>query len=121
MEDGWYPDPYGIHEERLFAHGEPTSVVRNGGIGSLDAPPVTEAGTPEPGGGHRDATPSNSVRAGAAAGGSRPEKYGQIRHPTKPMLALAALLIAAGGVVGYLGISGAGGSGSTTTTTENPI
>lgn len=121
MEDGWYPDPYGIHEERLFAHGEPTSVVRNDGIGSLDAPPVTGAGTAEPGGGHRDATPANSVRAGTAAGGRRPEKDRQGRRPTKPMLALAALLIAGGVVVGYLGIGGAGGSGSTTTTTENPI
>ncbi len=121
MEDGWYPDPYGIHEERLFADGEPTSVVRNDGIGSLDAPPVTEAGTAEPGSAPRDATPSNSVRAATPAGGGSPEKDGQTRRPTKPMLALAALLIAGGVVVGYLGLGGAGGSGSTTTTTENPI
>ena len=35
--DGWHPDPYGIHEERLFADGEPTPLVRDGGIGSFDA------------------------------------------------------------------------------------
>jgi hypothetical protein len=120
MEDGWYPDPYGIHEERLFAHGEPTSVVRNDGIGSLDAPPVTGAGPAEPGSAGLDATPSNPVRPGAATGDGRLEKNRQIRHPTKPMLALAALLIAGGVVVGYLGLGGSG-SGSTTTTTENPI
>jgi hypothetical protein len=37
------------------------------------------------------------------------------------MLAVAALLIAAGAVVGILGIAGAGGSGSVTTTTQNPL
>jgi len=36
--DGWHPDPYGIHEERLIADGQPTPLVRDNGIGSLDPP-----------------------------------------------------------------------------------
>lgn len=39
--DGWHPDPFGIHQTRLFTQGEPTAVVKDNGIGSLDAPPVT--------------------------------------------------------------------------------
>jgi len=33
---GWQPDPFGTHEERLFRHGQPTPLVRDGGIGSYD-------------------------------------------------------------------------------------
>jgi len=35
-DDGWRPDPFGIHEERLFKDREPTPLVRDGGIGSYD-------------------------------------------------------------------------------------
>ncbi len=92
--DGWHPDPYGIHEERLFAHGEPTPLVRDGGIGSFDAPPVTRR---------------------------RPET-GDGKGPTKPMLVLAALLITAGVVVGVVGIESVGGRpNAETTTTLSPL
>jgi hypothetical protein len=92
--DGWHPDPYGIHEERLFADGEPTPLVRDGGVGSLDAPPATH---------------------------SRPAS-GHGTGPTKPMLALAALLITAGVVVGIVGITTVGGgTNAATTTTLNPL
>ncbi len=40
--DGWHPDPFGIHEARLFTQGKPTALVKDDGIGSLDAPPITE-------------------------------------------------------------------------------
>lgn len=40
--DGWHPDPFGIHHARLFTHGEPTALVKDDGIGSLDAPPITQ-------------------------------------------------------------------------------
>jgi len=92
--DGWHPDPYGIHEERLFAHGEATPLVRDGGIGSFDAPPATR----------------------------RRSASGDGKGPTKPMLALAALLITAGVVVGIVGIATVGGRPSVeTTTTLNPL
>ena len=35
----WRPDPFGIHQQRYFAHGEPTAVVRDDGRESLDRPP----------------------------------------------------------------------------------
>lgn len=37
--EGWQPDPFGMHEERLFSQGEPTALVRDGGVGSYHEPP----------------------------------------------------------------------------------
>jgi hypothetical protein len=37
--EGWYVDPYGIHEARWISAGEPTDLVRDGGQESKDAPP----------------------------------------------------------------------------------
>jgi len=43
MEDqtieGWYLDPYGIHERRWMSGGKPTSLVRDAGAEVNDAPP----------------------------------------------------------------------------------
>lgn len=36
---GWYRDPYGIHEDRYFSAGEPTKLVRDSGAESYDPPP----------------------------------------------------------------------------------
>lgn len=36
---GWYRDPYGIHEDRYFSDGHPTKLVRDGGCEAFDAPP----------------------------------------------------------------------------------
>jgi len=46
--DGWGPDPFGTHEERFFKQGEPTPLVRDGGIGSLSEPPAIQIHTPVP-------------------------------------------------------------------------
>jgi hypothetical protein len=43
--EGWYRDPYGIHEDRWFSAGSPTSLVRDRGIEGHDDPP----GYPPPG------------------------------------------------------------------------
>ncbi len=131
--DGWHPDPFGIHEERLFAQGQPTSLVRDDGIGSFASPPggadPLAPGSPE----HAGETAGSALDGGVAAvtagqrsaptQGVRPAPNGEgVRRPTKPMVALAALLIAAGVVVGFIGIKGVGGSGGEpTTTTENPF
>jgi len=40
--DGWRPDPFGIHEERLFRQGLPTPLVKDDGIGSYDKLPTGE-------------------------------------------------------------------------------
>jgi hypothetical protein len=36
---GWYRDPYGMHEDRYFSDGQPTKLVRDGGTESYDPPP----------------------------------------------------------------------------------
>ena len=131
--DGWHPDPFGIHEERLFAQGQPTSLVRDGGIGSFASPPggddpVAPSET-DAAGGATEVPFDAGARTGKASPRAastprvRPAPNGEgPRRPTKPMVALAALLIAAGVVVGFIGIKGVGGSGgAATTTTENPF
>ncbi len=103
----------GIHEERLFTQGEPTSLVRNDGVGSFDPLPVAELlAEGDAGPSHEDATPS----------GTDPPQAKPVAGPAKPWLTLAALLIMAGVVVGILGITGGGRRGvAETTTTVNPI
>jgi hypothetical protein len=36
---GWYRDPYLAHEDRYFSAGQPTKLVRDGGIEDYDPPP----------------------------------------------------------------------------------
>jgi len=36
--EGWHPDPFGIHEERLFKGGIPTPLVKDNGVGSYHEP-----------------------------------------------------------------------------------
>jgi hypothetical protein len=37
--EGWYIDPYGIHEQRWMSSGRPTSLVRDGSTEATDEPP----------------------------------------------------------------------------------
>jgi hypothetical protein len=37
--EGWYRDPYQIHDDRWMSAGLPTNVVRDGGRESYDPPP----------------------------------------------------------------------------------
>ncbi len=46
-EEGWYTDPYGLHEARWFSQGQPTRLVRDGDVESSDEPPA-EAPSGEP-------------------------------------------------------------------------
>jgi hypothetical protein len=43
---GWYRDPYGIHEDRWFSDGRATRLVRDIDVESYDEPPSSEP--PEP-------------------------------------------------------------------------
>ena len=36
---GWYRDPYEVHEYRYFSDGRPTKLVRDGGVEGYDPPP----------------------------------------------------------------------------------
>jgi len=38
-EEGWYTDPYGLHDRRWFSDGSPTKLVIDGGVTSNDPPP----------------------------------------------------------------------------------
>jgi hypothetical protein len=44
--EGWYRDPYGIHSDRWFSDGQPTSLVRDQGVESRDEPPPREPPLP---------------------------------------------------------------------------
>jgi hypothetical protein len=39
--EGWYHDPYRLHEARWISDGTPTALVRDGGVESQDPPPAT--------------------------------------------------------------------------------
>jgi hypothetical protein len=39
VAQGWYQDPYAIHEHRYFSAGLPTKLVRDGGHERYDPPP----------------------------------------------------------------------------------
>ena len=48
-EEGWYTDPYGLHDRRWFSDGSPTKVVSDNGTTSDDPPPNTPyVSPPEP-------------------------------------------------------------------------
>lgn len=38
-EEGWYTDPYGLHEARWMSMGKPTKLVRDGELESYDELP----------------------------------------------------------------------------------
>jgi hypothetical protein len=38
-EEGWYEDPYGIHEQRWVSKGVPTNLVSDHGVEGHDEPP----------------------------------------------------------------------------------
>ncbi len=37
--EGWYRDPYRMHEDRWVSEGTPTKLVRDGALESYDPPP----------------------------------------------------------------------------------
>jgi hypothetical protein len=39
-DEGWYRDPYLVHEDRWFSAGQPTQLVRDGGVEAYDPPPA---------------------------------------------------------------------------------
>ena len=104
--DGWQPDPFGTHEERFYRHGEPTPLVRDGGVGSYDdaPPPAPSAPPPSPHGsqatsvGSRAASmPDTAVTAAStgtasppatsAAPTATPDQAGWYQLPDQPDMA----------------------------------
>jgi hypothetical protein len=45
--EGWFRDPYGVHQDRWYSIGRPTPLVRDDGVESTDpAPPGPAPGGP---------------------------------------------------------------------------
>jgi hypothetical protein len=42
LEEGWYTDPFGLHEARWMSAGTPTKLVRDEGVESYEDPPDEE-------------------------------------------------------------------------------
>ena len=68
---GWYRDPYLVHEDRYFSAGQPTKLVRDGGNEAYDHPPagppksvLVEVSHTEPGNGS-DLSRADDQSAGA--------------------------------------------------------
>lgn len=138
--DGWHPDPVGVHEERLFRDGQPTALVRNSGIGSLDAPATRWR--PTPGGPRtvgRSSVESHTRGTASAAQGSlvgtlwHPgartpiedhSDHGKVdKHSTQPWLSMAALLVVVGVLIGVIQIAdgGSGNRNAQSATTLNSV
>jgi hypothetical protein len=41
--EGWYEDPYRVHDDRWYSDGTPTELVRDGGVEAKDPPPPQDA------------------------------------------------------------------------------
>ena len=65
--EGWYVDPYGVHDARWFSGGQPTGLVRDVGSESHDDPPSPIfAGSLIPIEGDESARPDDTRRADSA-------------------------------------------------------
>jgi len=78
--EGWYEDPYGIHEQRWFSAGTPTALVRDRGAEAHDEPPaypppVAPVEAPEP----VDKFPEDDLKRADEA-----EAGDQDYHPDEP-------------------------------------
>ena len=56
--EGWYLDPYGLHEQRWFSAGRPSRLVRDGMVEASDPPPAKPFDAP--------LTPAPAGRAGGS-------------------------------------------------------
>lgn len=73
MEEGWYQDPYGIHEARWYSDGVATKLVRDGDAESSDpapasAPPHPPVPLPEVASGPSDLLRADEAPAGPGDG-----------------------------------------------------
>ena len=71
-EQGWYVDPYGLHGERWYSDGTPTSLVRDHGTESRDAPPPGPPASPPVPVTRAQTSPGDTKRADDAVTGGPP-------------------------------------------------
>ena len=60
--EGWYRDPYGVHQDRWFSAGAPTSLVRDQGTEGHDDPPPDPPPAPPAAIPEVDEFPSDDLR-----------------------------------------------------------
>jgi hypothetical protein len=68
-EEGWYQDPYGVHEARWFSDGAATKLVRDGDTESSDPAPTSPPPAPPVPLPTVVSGPSDLLRADAAEAG----------------------------------------------------
>ena len=62
--EGWYHDPFRLHEDRWISDGAPTALVRDHGVESHDPPPSTHFDGPlQPVAEHASADGEDLLRA----------------------------------------------------------
>ena len=72
--EGWYVDPFGLHDARWFSDGMPTLLVRDGGVESRDPPPSTSySGRLEPVASEPSSGPDDLRRADSTEGPFDPD------------------------------------------------
>ena len=91
--EGWYRDPYEVHQDRWFSAGVATKLVRDGGGESYDPPPDR----PLPEG---ELIPAVTVDGAGDTDDQRRTNDGRLKQPYTPYNAGIAVLDASGTVVG---------------------
>lgn len=86
--EGWYRDPYSIHEDRWMSQGVPTNLVRDGARESNDPPP----GRPLP---EADLVPAEQAASGEADGSDLRRADDVDSRPYDPAEARRAAILAA--------------------------
>ena len=83
VQHGWQPDPFDLHELRYYSKGEPTHLVKDGGVESYDDPPATPS-TTEPN--SSAAARAHHIPSASIQGAPRVEPSVQVAAPppTRP-------------------------------------
>jgi hypothetical protein len=108
---GWYDDPFRLHQARYFSAGRPTKLVRDGAVESYDEPPAEIA--PGPGAAaapapavtgtlYRGAVGVESVQASGSDPWVADQRAYRQRGPRAGVLVSIAALLTAGGVTAAL-------------------
>lgn len=84
--EGWYRDPFGIHEDRWISDGRPTRLVRDAGVEASDEPPADRSpGELVPLPDHESNSPDDMRRADDAEAGA-PLNDGAMRDRAAAMV-----------------------------------
>jgi hypothetical protein len=92
---GWLTDPFQLHEQRYFADGQPTGLVRDGDAEGYDEPPPGAAGAP-----------AGEGSLELASGGGDPAWPGVVPDARAPWRRRRAGILAAVAVVAVIAVAG---------------